>query len=118
MLPHYRALCPLFFIVLTLGCGGRTTQPSKYAGNFNGVSFEVYGFGQQNTHVVAEDDVVVTNGSSRLNLKNGRIVANGKDHGPVKKGDTVVLGADGHVSVNNSPRTPSEMDVRRPPPIL
>ena len=108
MPPRFRCLCLLFFLVVMLACGGRTTRPSKYAGNFNGVSFEVYGFGEQNTHVVAEDDVVVTNGSSLLNFKNGRVVANGKDYGPVKKGDTVVLNADGQVSVNNSPRQPSD----------
>ena len=86
MPPRYRCLCPPFFLVLVLGCGGRTTRPSKYVGNFNGVSFEVYGFGEHNTHVVAEDDVVMTNGSSRLNLKNGRIVANGKELWPDEEG--------------------------------
>jgi len=35
-------------------------------------------------------------------------VANGKDYGPVKKGDTVVLDADGQVFVNNSPRQSSD----------
>jgi hypothetical protein len=104
---HYRDLWPLFFLVLILGCGAKTTQPGRYVGNSNGVSFEVYGAGEQKTQVVAEDDVLVTNGSSRLNFKNGNIVANGKDYGPVNKGDKVVLDADGRVSVNNSPRAPS-----------
>jgi hypothetical protein len=108
MLPGWRILCPLISLALILGCGGSTTQPSKYAGNFKGVSFEVHGFGEHKTHVVAENDVVVTNGSSRLNLKNGRILANGKDYGPVKNGDTVVLDADGQISVNNSARQPSD----------
>ena len=109
MLLTHRLLCLLFCFLVLSGCGlKRAPSPNMYGGNFNGISFEVWGFGEQSTHVVAEDEAVVTNGSNRLNIKSGRIVANGRDYGPVKKGETVVLDADGRVTVNGVQRTPSD----------
>jgi hypothetical protein len=95
---------------LLSGCGGVKTgqPPSKYVSNVNGLTIKVYGFGEHTTRRFADDDILVTNGSSRLNIKNGRILANGKDSGPVKEGDIVVLDADGRVTVNNLPRPPSD----------
>jgi hypothetical protein len=110
MLFSCRCLCPVSCLVLLSACGDMKTgePPGKYVSNVNGLTMKVYGFGEHATHRYADDDILVTNGSSRLNIKNGRIVANGKDCGPVKKGDIVVLGADGRVTVNNLPRPPSD----------
>jgi len=43
-------------------------------------------------------------GGNRLEMKNGRLLVNGKDFGPVHKGDVVRLNAEGRLWVNSQQR--------------
>ena len=71
-----------------LGCGGRPAPAVQvmHTGETGGVSYEVRGTGQPMESRSANDDIEVTLGSNRLAIKGGRVVANGKDSGPVKHG--------------------------------
>jgi hypothetical protein len=86
-------------------CGSRPT-PSLvvHEGKTGGVAYEVRGAGNAKETRSANGDVEVTMGSNRLQIKGGRVMANGKDYGPVKDGDAVVLDDDGQVSVNQQKR--------------
>jgi hypothetical protein len=69
------------------------------------VSYEARGEGGAVTRGVTERGSF-TVGKNTLELKGGRVFANGKDHGPVKEGDSVLLDADGQLSVNGEKRMP------------
>jgi hypothetical protein len=76
-----------------------TTAPGWVKGTADGVSLEVRGEG-------ASSDVVVdgvhefTAGKNKLRIQGRHVIANGKDYGPVNAGDSVLLDADGAVSIN------------------
>ena len=91
-------------VAVVAGCnrGGPTATPSEpKAAN---VSYEVRGEASI-TRGVAESGTFRT-GKNTLELRGGRVFANGKDHGPVKGGDTVLLDRDGQLSVNGEKRSP------------
>jgi hypothetical protein len=86
-----------------LGCGG-TPPPAVqvvHTGKTGGVSYEVRGTGQPKESRSADGDIEVTLGSNSLAIKGGRVVANGKDSGPVKDGDSVVLDERGKLTVTH-----------------
>lgn len=88
-------------VLVLLGCGG-TPAPAVqvvHAGKTNGVSYEVRGTGQPKESRTADGDVEVTLGANSLAIKGGRVVVNGKDHGPVEEGDSVVLDEQGKLTV-------------------
>jgi hypothetical protein len=45
-----------------------------------------------------------TAGKNKLRIQGGKVIANGKEYGPVKSGDSVLLDADGIVSINDQKR--------------
>jgi hypothetical protein len=49
-------------------------------------------------------DVTAHAGSNRLEIKNGRLTANGKSYGTLNDGDFVLLDRDGTVSINGKTR--------------
>jgi hypothetical protein len=44
-------------------------------------------------------------GKNKLEIRGGRLIANGKDRGPLKSGDSVLLDNDGRLFVNGPERT-------------
>jgi hypothetical protein len=69
----------------------------------DGVSYEVRGQGDSKS-LVAEGAREFTAGKNRLRVEGGRVIVNGKDYGPVKAGDSVLLDADGTLTVNGEKR--------------
>src|SRR5438876_1387322 len=91
-------LCLFWCVGLTLlGCGAG--GPAK--GNINGISYELHGGGsiEVDTNVIK-----IGNGKNVINIKDGRISLNGKDRGPIKSGDSLVLDAESQLSVNGEKR--------------
>jgi hypothetical protein len=53
---------------------------------------------------VGQDYREFTAGKNKLRVQGGRVTANGKEYGPVKSGDSVLLDTDGTVSINGEKR--------------
>lgn len=97
---------PLAVAAVTLaGCGSPTAQ-WKYTppAPDTGVIYEMHGDGKVMSGRAETGSF--TWGGQSLEIKDQRVLANGKDYGPVKTGDVIVLGTDGKLSVNGEPRTP------------
>lgn len=75
----------------------------SYASNIHGISYEVHGGGPGLTKIDGEA-VMITNGPNRLEVKDSRLLANGRDCGAVQNGDKVVLDAEGQLFVNQEKR--------------
>jgi hypothetical protein len=89
------------------GCSSTPTPSAQVqTGKTGGVCYEVRGEGGAVTKGVAESGSF-TAGQNTLEFRGGRVFANGKDHGPVKGGDSVLLDRDGDLSVNGR-RRPAE----------
>lgn len=88
-------------VLALVGCGGTSAPPVQvvHTGKTGGVSYEVRGTGQPKESRSADGDIEVTLGSNSLTIKGGRVVANGKDSGPVKDGDDIVLDEQGKLTV-------------------
>jgi hypothetical protein len=86
-----------------VGCDGTPTLAVQvvHTGETGGVSYEVRGTGQPKESRSANGDVEATLGSSSLAIKGGRVMANGKDSGPVQNGDSVVLDEQGKLTVTH-----------------
>jgi hypothetical protein len=88
-------------VLAVLGCDG-TPAPGVqvvHTGKTGGVSYEVRGTGQPKESRSSDGVIEVTLGSNSLAIRGGRVVANGKDSGPVKNGDSVVLDEQGKLTV-------------------
>jgi hypothetical protein len=89
-----------------LGCSG-TPAPAVqvvHTGKTGGVTYEVRGTGQPKESRATNGDIEVTLGSNSLAIKGGRVVSNGKDSGPVRDGDSVVLDEQGKLTVTHGKR--------------
>jgi hypothetical protein len=106
MLRMRGCLCLLLWLgVLALqGCTKMPPGKHVHTGKTGGVTYEVHGTGPTKESRSANGDVEVTVGSNHLQIKGGRLVANGKSCGVVKDGDSVVLDDKGRVSVNQQDR--------------
>ncbi len=87
-------------LVGLFGCTSSTPTFHIHTGHTEGVSYEIRGSGHVSESRSANGDIEATLGSNRLAIKGGHVLANGKNYGPVKKGDEVVLDATGQVSLN------------------
>jgi hypothetical protein len=67
------------------------------------VSYEVRGQGDSKSFV-AEGAREFTAGKNKLRVESGRVIANGKDYGSVKPGDSVLLDEGGTLTVNGEKR--------------
>jgi hypothetical protein len=91
-----RALAAILLLAVALmGCSP-AARPT--------VNYEVRGEDGGGTITGRSDEGVHTAGKNRLQIKDGRILANEKDFGAVKEGDKVVLDKDGRVFVNGEER--------------
>jgi hypothetical protein len=77
---------------------------SGVKGTVDGVSCEVRGRGGESSDRIVEGVHEFTAGDNKLRLQDGHVIANGKDYGAVKSGDSVLLDADGNVTVNSQKR--------------
>jgi hypothetical protein len=93
-------LVPCFLILLSSGC----TRPTANA-PLPGYQYEVKGEDGSSNKGMAEE-LDVTAGKNRLQIKDGKVTANGKAFGSVKRGDSVLLDRDGKLSVNGEQRSP------------
>jgi len=88
---------------VVVGCspsGSSISQQASWAkGTFDGVSFEVRGYGNSSSFV-GKDFNELSAGENSLRVQGGHITANGKDYGEVKAGDSVLMDSDGAVSIN------------------
>jgi hypothetical protein len=103
-------LASLFMIGIILtcaGCGDRPAPTTPSQAKPVSVNYEIRdpagGFSKGTCY-----DGVFTAGGDKLKLeiKDGRVRANGKDCGTVKDGDSVLLDKDGKLTVNGQPREP------------
>jgi hypothetical protein len=62
------------------------------------------GRGGNSSSFVGQDYREFTAGKNKLRVQGGRVTANGKEYGPVKSGDSVLLDTDGTVSINGEKR--------------
>ena len=90
--------------IVSSGCSSSTPTFQIHSGNTGGVSYEIRGSGHASESRSANGDIEANLGSNRLEIKDGRLQANGKDYGPVKKGDEVILDEKGEVAVNGTIR--------------
>ncbi len=97
-----RQLCLVLLLValaaVLSGCGKPAPAPATIS-----VSYEVRGEAGGLTKGMGEG-VSAAVGKNRLEVKGGQVRANGKDYGPVKDGDAVLLDKDGQVYVNGEKR--------------
>lgn len=84
------------------GCGNppAATPPAPPAAPA-GISYELRGEAGGNVAGVAET-FSANVGNRTLEVKDGRVRANGRDYGPVKGGDKVLLDRDGKLYVNGT----------------
>jgi len=83
------------------GCGGPPAVPPAPAAPSASYSYEVRGDAGGMTKGTAES-VTANVGKQSLEIKDGRLRANGQDYGPLKDGDQVLLDRDGKVYVNGT----------------
>jgi hypothetical protein len=101
----------VLFALGLAGCNGPSgsgaakpgAEPSSAKGTINGVSYEVRGSGDSRS-VAGGDSSEFIAGTNKLQVQGGRVSANGKDYGPVKSGDSVLLDADGTLTINGEKR--------------
>jgi hypothetical protein len=91
------------------GCGRPAAPrpdagPSRATATVGGVSYEVRGRGDSSASALANGPGRLTAGQNTLRVEGGRVLANGKDYGPVKAGDSVLLDEDGTLTVNGERR--------------
>src|SRR5690242_5578764 len=91
-------------LILLMGIAGalsgcRTTSPASSPS----VSYEIHGKDGSVSHGVAESGTFKA-GENRLELKEGHVLANGKDYGPLKKEDTILLDKEGQLFINGETR--------------
>jgi hypothetical protein len=72
-----------------------------------GVSYEVRGRGDSTSSASPSGPGQLTAGKNTLRVEGDRVIANGKDYGPVKAGDSVLLDEDGTLTVNGEKRAES-----------
>ncbi len=96
-------LCPI--LIVLVGCGG-TSKPDiqTHNGKTRGVAYMICGKGKAEEKVAPNGDVDVTLGVNHLEIKGNRVLANGKDKGTVKDGDSIVLDNQGLLFVNQQKR--------------
>jgi hypothetical protein len=82
------------------GCSGSTQTLQIHSGSTAGISYELRGSGHPSESRSANGDIEASLGPNRLEIKGGRVLANGKDYGPVKQGDKVMVDATGQVFLN------------------
>jgi hypothetical protein len=70
----------------------------------DGVSCEVRGHGGSSSSVLGEGYREFTAGKNKLRIEGGKVIANGKEFGSVKSGDSILLDDDGTVSINGQKR--------------
>ena len=99
------------FVVALCGCnpsnstgGPSLPDPNVHMGDVDGYRYELHGDSVLNYQQLGENDRRVTSGSNWLEVKAGELIANGKEYGPVNRGDMIVLDAQGQVFVNNRKR--------------
>jgi hypothetical protein len=95
----------------------RANARQVVSGQFGGgITLEVWGTGA--VHVSARKDgvTVVTCGPDRLEVGGGVVRYNGRSYGAVGPGDTVLVAADGSLSVNGQKRRPRWFGDRRSNP--
>jgi hypothetical protein len=96
------ALAPLWLLwcvgLALLGCGFGGTNK----GSVNGISYEVHG-PVQSVQVI-NDGIKIASGKNVIEIKDGRISLNGKNRGPIKSGNSLVLDAQSQLSVNGEKR--------------
>ncbi len=91
--------------VALCGCGGPPKPDIQaHTGTTHGVSYMVCGKGQASEKLLANGDVDVTLVANHLEIKGNRVLANGKDKGTVKNGDSIVLDNQGLLFVNQQKR--------------
>lgn len=69
-----------------------------------GVSVEVRGTGSVNAAPDVGEGASQSAGSNTLQIRNGRAVVNGRDGGPLRSGDAVVVDEQGRLFVNGQER--------------
>jgi hypothetical protein len=79
-----------------------TTAPAAAPGSY---SYEIRGADGSTQRGVASEFHAMA-GKASLEVRGGRVIANGKDYGPVRDGDSILLDRDGQLSVNGEPRQP------------
>jgi hypothetical protein len=97
--------------VSLLGCGaGGPAGPGAPAasqgsatGNINGISYEIHGGPGQRLEVI-NNNFKITRGANVIEIKDGRVLLNGIDRGPIKSGDSLVLDSQSRLSVNSESR--------------
>jgi hypothetical protein len=92
-------LAPCVAIFLSTGCARPTADVSP-----PGYLYEVRGEDGSSNKGMAEQ-LDVTAGKNRLQIKDGKVTANGKAYGAIKRGDSVLLDRDGKLSVNGEQRS-------------
>jgi hypothetical protein len=93
---------PLTLIgAVLLACASLSLHGCGSGGGGNNIT--VSDDGNNITTVGGGNAKMVINGVT-VEIKDGRIWVDGKDRGPIQKGDSVVLKADGKVYVNNEKR--------------
>ena len=80
-----------------------TLAPTNAPSQSPSVSYEVRGEGDAVTKGITENGSFAS-GKYTLELKAGRVFANGKDYGSVQEGDSVLLERDGQLFVNGEMR--------------
>jgi len=90
--------CQLWCVCLALpGCeSGGIAE-----GSVNGISYEVHG---GRGLEINDNAIKISSGKNVLEIKDGRVSLNGKDRGPIKSGDSLVLNAESQLSVNGEKR--------------
>ena len=103
-----RRVCQLIFCIIPLvlvGCGGPPKLDIQtHNGKTRGVAYLICGKGKVEEKVAPNGDVDVTLGANHLEIKGNRVLANGKDKGIVKDGDSIVLDNQGLLFVNQQKR--------------
>ena len=99
----------LLLVCFVLGGLQACSGPAKldiqsHAGKTRGVSYLICGKGQANEKPSPNGDVDITLGANHLEIKGNRVLANGKDKGTVKDGDSIVLDNQGLLFVNQQKR--------------
>jgi hypothetical protein len=87
-----------------------STKPGERLVSVNGIAFELpwQVDALEALKAVGPTGISFTNGKQTLEVANEGLRLNGKDYGPVNKGDRVKLTKEGVVSVNGAERKPAD----------